>query len=210
MAEIVRIADIKQRVVATKAKLSAASDEGPKLNTRLFDLLEAVEKTLLHNQAQIRRLRRTGAALAVVALLGWLTAGLLVADRFTRDGADGAAELAGPRPEQAAGTAATAPEGSADGVDGLVLEPQAFEGQDVTVTGSVIELLSRYRLRSATGANTIVVDVDALPSTDRDELAAALAEAGPLRGLRARITGRVERGEGAAFHLAASELVLLD
>ena len=60
MAEIVRIADIKQRVIATRARLSAASEDGPKLSTRVLDLLESVEKTLLHNQAQIRRLRRTG------------------------------------------------------------------------------------------------------------------------------------------------------
>ena len=78
------------------------------------------------------------------------------------------------------------------------------------MTGSVIELLSRYRLRSETGPNTIVIDVDALPPDDLADLEAALAEAGPLRGVRARIMGKVERGDAAAFHLAASELVLLD
>lgn len=225
MAEIVRIADIKQRVAATRAKLSATSDEGPKLSARLLDLLEAVEKTLLHNQAQIRRLRRTAMALAVVALLGWLAAALLVADRFYRDGANGAADVADARPvtqsrppdpalasqpERSAVTAAAEPGGSAGGVDGLLREPQAYEGREVTVTGSVIQLLSRYRLRSQTGPNTIVVEVDQLPPADRDKLEAALAEARPLRGLRARITGRVERGEGAAFQLAATEIVLLD
>ena len=230
MAEIVRIADIKQRVVATRARLSAAAEDGPKISSRLLDLLEAVEKTLLHNQAQIRRLKRTGTVLAVFALLGWLAAALLVADKFYRDGTNDAGDVAGSRPVaepqrpdtaaargaqapesgHAAGTAAAGPEGPGQTIDDLFLEPQVYEGRDVTVTGSVIELLSRYRLRSETGPNTIVIDIDGLPPAVRSAFSAALAEAGPLRGVRARIMGKVERGDAAAFHLAASELVLLD
>ena len=226
MAEIVRIADIKQRVVATKAKLSAASPEGPHVGTRLLDLLEAVEKTLLHNQAQIRRLRRTGKALAFLALLGWLAAAALVADRFYGNSTTGAADLAVseptaepqqpdratrhpaeiPKPGEIAGTAG--PEGSRQTVDDLVLEPHAYQGRQVTVTGSVIQLFSRYRLRSETAPNTIVLDVDGLPPADRTELEAAFEESGPLGGVRARIMGRVERGDAASFHLAASALEL--
>lgn len=230
MAEIVRIADIKQRVEATKAKLNAAAPEGPHVGTRLLDLLEAVEKTLLHNQAQIRRLRRTGKALAVLALLGWLAAAALVADRFYGNSTTGAAGLAvseltaepqqpnratrhpaeTPKPAKIAGTAAPGPKGSRQTVDDLVLEPHAYEGRQVTVTGSVIQLFSRYRLRSETASNTLVLDVDALPPADRAALAAAFEESGHLGGVRARITGRVERADAASFHLAASQLDLLD
>ena len=195
-----------------------------------MDLLEAVEKTLLHNQAQIRRLRRAGMALAALALLGWLAAALLVADRFYRDGTNDAGDVADSRPvgepqrpdtaaaqgtqasesEQASGAEATGADGPGRTTGDLFLEPQAYEDRDVTVTGSVIELLSRYRLRSETGPNTIVIDIDGLPPAVRSAFSAALAEAGPLRGVRARIMGKVERGDAAAFHLAASELVLLD
>lgn len=230
MAEVVHIAEIKRRVLATKAKLSADSQDGPTVNTRLLDLLESVEKTLLHNQDQIRRLKRTGQVLAVFAILGWLATAALVADRFygdraygdsapgTRSGmASSTVTLPEPEPrEPAADLAAsgsTAPSGatgSTQDVDDLILRPEDYQGRQVTVTGSVIQLFSRYRLRSETGKETIVIDIDGLRPADQAELEAALDKVGMLAGVRARILGRVQRQEAANFHLAASELVLLD
>ena len=86
MAEVDHIADIKQRVAATKAQLgAAASREGWGDNARLLDVLEAVEKTLVQNQQQIRRLRRIGKALAVFALMSWIVIAALIADRAYSD-----------------------------------------------------------------------------------------------------------------------------
>jgi predicted nuclease with TOPRIM domain len=53
MAKVIDIADMKQRVATTEAKLSAAAQEGRKRNERLLDLLDAVEKNLAHKQRQI-------------------------------------------------------------------------------------------------------------------------------------------------------------
>ena len=259
MTEVVYIADIKQRVLATKAKLSAAaSQEGPKVNAGLLDLLESVEKTLLHNQEQIRRLRRSGKALVVFGLFGWLVTAALVAERFYSDSTndtlgdavpgrppeaapsslaleghetnDTSAHIAvaqsiarSRQPDQAAmrpaktvettqiaNSASTKPRGGVQDVDDLVFRPHDYQGRQVTVTGWVIQLFSRYRLRSGTGQNTIVIDIDGLQPTERAELEAALEEVGMLGGVRARIMGRIERQEAANFHLVASELVLLD
>jgi hypothetical protein len=81
MGNVVDIADMKQRVAATEAKLGDASREGREHNARILGLLEAVEKTLEHNQQQIRRLKRAGKALAVFGLMSWLATGALVADK---------------------------------------------------------------------------------------------------------------------------------
>jgi len=235
MAEVVHIAEIKRRVLATKAKLSADSQDGPTVNTRLLDLLESVEKTLLHNQDQIRRLKRTGQVLAVFAILGWLATAALVADRFYGDRAYGDRAYGDGSPGTRSGTASTTvtlpePEprepaadlaasgstapsgatGSTQDVDDLILRPEDYQDRQVTVTGSVIQLFSRYRLRSETGKETIVIDIDGLRPADQAELEAALDKVGMLAGVRARILGRVQRQEAANFHLAASELVLLD
>ena len=91
MAEVDHIADIKQRVAATKAQLgAAASREGWGDNARLLDVLETVEKTLVQNQQQIRRLKRIGQALAVFTLIILLVTAALIADRAHSDTMNGA------------------------------------------------------------------------------------------------------------------------
>ena len=258
MAEVVHIADIKQRVVATKAKLNAASQDGLQINARLMDLLEAVEKTLLHNQTQIRRQRRIGKTLALIALVGWLATAAFVAERFYGGlihetfvgagpgGQSGTApantqiadpdpgdqatslaisgSLAGTEPTDTStertaqsaeqpgnsGSASAAPNTLVQDVDDLVLQPDAYQGRDVVVTGSVVRLFERYRLRSEGGLETILVDVDELQQADRAKLEAAVANAGRLGEVRARIEGRIERQDPATFKLRASELVVIE
>ncbi len=56
MGKVIDIADMKQRVAATEAKLSTAAQERRKRNARLLDLLDAVEGTLAHKHQQISRL----------------------------------------------------------------------------------------------------------------------------------------------------------
>jgi len=255
VAEIVRIADIKRRVVATKAKLKAESSEGLKINARLLELLESVEKTLLHNQHQIRRLRLTGKTLALLALASWLVTAVVVADRFHGDiigraldalwpGGDRetaasvdregngsrVGDLANSRPlAGSSGTDRTAdrsavdamaPEvsgpvpgklaGQAQDVDDLVRRPDLYLDRHVVVTGSVVRLLQRYRLRSDSGVETIPLGIDGLQPADRAELEAAVESAGPLGAVRAQIAGRVERRTSAGFRLVASKVLLLD
>jgi len=254
MAEVVRFADIKERVLATQAKLNAASQEGREVNSRLLHLLEAVEKTLLYNQKKIYRLRRAGLALVLFGLLGWFAAAALVVERMhgvEPDGRPGGAVLAGrdgmdpgkPAPvdhvsndavaklssslsdlkigdwERAAIGPSTlaidaqfsvsAPAKDPD-VEDLVTEPHDYQGRDVEITGSVVRLFKRYRLRSETGPNTIVLDIDGIRPSDRARLEAAIEEASLLVPLRARIKGKVERQSPVTFHLVASDLVLLD
>jgi hypothetical protein len=64
--------------VATRAKLSAASPDEREIGARLLNLLASVEKTLLYNQKQIRRLQRLCKTLVVVGLLGWVAAGAVL------------------------------------------------------------------------------------------------------------------------------------
>ena len=45
-------------------------------------------------------------------------------------------------------------------IDDLLLDPDSFVGRDVTVTGSIVRLLSRYRLRSARGGSTLMIDLE--------------------------------------------------
>lgn len=241
MTEVVHIADIKRRVLATQAKLSAASQSGPTINARLVTLLESVEKTLLHNQAQIRKLRRGGLALSAVALLGWLAAAGLAVDRYyggadsdrldvvlAGEAAEGATSSPALGGRGARGTAAEAetvpqagepdtatqttavPDGEASGDDDVILQPQAYDGQEVTVTGAVVRLFSRYRLRSADGQGTLAIDLDGLAPAERAGLEAALEEIGVLGSLRVRIVGRIEREEAETFALKAAELAVLD
>ena len=254
MAEVVRFADIKERVLATQAKLNAASGEGREINSRLLHLLEAVEKTLLYNQKKIYRLRRAGLALVLFGLLGWFAAAALVVERMYGVGPDdspGVVVLAGrdgmdpvkPAPvDRAANDAASKissspselkfgdAERAAIGpstlaidaqfsvsaaakipdVDDLVTEPHDYQGRDVEVTGSVVRLFNRYRLRSETGPNTIVLDIDGIRPGDRAKLEAAIEEASLLVPLRARIKGKVERQSSSDFSLVASELLVLD
>lgn len=284
--------------MATRAKLSAASPDEREIGARLLNLLASVEKTLLYNQKQIRRLQRLCKALVVVGLLGWVAAGaVLVAwwsgeplsvprvalfsmkesaglagesaesaatDRNRRDDAAapapaGPASIAeAPPGETLAGDAppGEAPPGEArqgetqagEGeraapdrgepaeavpvvpvapvapvvpvapgasvaaaeVDDLVLKPELYLGRDVVVTGAVVRLFNRYRLRSEDGLSTIVIDVGALPAHERAALDGAFERASLLDHVRARIEGRVEREAAATFQLAARGLALLE
>lgn len=291
--------------MATRAKLSAASPDEREIGARLLNLLASVEKTLLYNQKQIRRLQRLCKALVVVGLLGWVAAGaVLVAwwsgeplsvprvalfsmkesaglagesaesaatDRNRRDDAAapapaGPASIAeAPPGETLAGDAppGEAPPGEArqgetqsgerqagerqagEGeraapdrgepaevvpvvpvapvapvvpgtsvaaaeVDDLVLKPELYLGRDVVVTGAVVRLFNRYRLRSEDGLSTIVIDVGALPAHERAALDGAFERASLLDHVRARIEGRVEREASATFQLAARGLALLE
>ncbi len=64
MAAVFDIAEMKQRVAATGSKLSAAAQGERERSSELLQHLEAVEKTLVQNQQQIRRLEeRQGRAL---------------------------------------------------------------------------------------------------------------------------------------------------
>jgi hypothetical protein len=268
--------------VATRAKLSAASPDEREIGARLLNLLASVEKTLLYNQKQIRRLQRLCKALVVVGLLGWVAAGAVVVawwpgdplsmprvalfsieesaspvgesaatDADLRDGAAapppagppliseappgetlagetrpgetpvGEGARAAPSRDEPAETAPAAPVGpvvpvvpgisvAAAEVDDLVLKPELYLGRDVVVTGSVVRLFNRYRLRSEDGLSTIVIDVDALPARERAALDGAFERASLLDHVRARIEGRVEREASATFQLAARGLALLD
>ncbi len=71
MAQVIDTADMKQRVATTEAKLGAALQEELMRNPRLLGLLQEVEKTLVLNQQQIRRLEeeRAEAGQKIDALL---------------------------------------------------------------------------------------------------------------------------------------------
>lgn len=266
--------------MATRAKLSAASPDEREIGARLLNLLASVEKTLLYNQKQIRRLQRLCKALVVVGLLGWVAAGaILVAwwsgeplsvprvalfsmkesaglagesaesaesvatDRDRRDDAAvpapaGPASIAEAPPGETLAGDKRAGEGdrvapargepaevvpvapvapvvpgtsvAAAEVDDLVLKPELYLGRDVVVTGAVVRLFNRYRLRSEDGLSTIVIDVGALPAHERAALDGAFERASLLDHVRARIEGRVEREASATFQLAARGLALLD
>ena len=71
MAAVFDIAEMKQRVAATGSKLSAAAQGERERSSELLQHLEAVEKTLVQNQQQIRRLEeRQGRALGIDELAG--------------------------------------------------------------------------------------------------------------------------------------------
>lgn len=58
MANVVDMADMKHRVAATEAMLSAAAQDGRERDARLLDFLERVEKNLVQKQEQIDRLEK--------------------------------------------------------------------------------------------------------------------------------------------------------
>ncbi len=95
-------------------------------------------------------------------------------------------------------------------VDALVREPKYYQGRDVEVTGSVVRIFKRYRLRSESGPNTLVIDIDGIQPSERAALEAAVENASILTPVHARIKGKVERQSSGTFYLVASDLVLLD
>jgi uncharacterized membrane protein YgcG len=94
--------------------------------------------------------------------------------------------------------------------DDLVSNPHNYQGRQLVVIGSVVQLFWEYRLKSETGQNKIVVDVDGLNQAGRAKLDAAINRAGFFGRVRARIHGRIERQTSATFELAATELVLIE
>jgi uncharacterized membrane protein YgcG len=74
----------------------------------------------------------------------------------------------------------------------------------------VVQFFWEYRLKSETGQNKIVIDVDGLNQADRAKLDAAIKRAGFFGRVRARIHGRIERQTSATFELAATELLLIE
>ncbi len=94
--------------------------------------------------------------------------------------------------------------------DDLVSRPYNYQGRQVVVIGSVVQFFWEYRLKSETGQNKIVIDVDGLKQSDRAKLDAAIGRAGFFGRVRARIHGRIARQTSATFELAATELVLIE
>ena len=74
----------------------------------------------------------------------------------------------------------------------------------------VVWLLWRYRLQSDSGPGSLVIDVDGLQSTDQTVLKKAMDEVGLLGQVRARIKGIIQRRGDTSYHLAASEVVLVE
>jgi hypothetical protein len=58
MANLVDISDMKHRVAATEAMLSAAAQDGRERDARLLDFLERVENNLVQKQEQIDHLEK--------------------------------------------------------------------------------------------------------------------------------------------------------
>ena len=56
MSKVSDVAELRQRMKATEARLCAAAQEETNRNARLLDLLKVVEKELTHKHAQISRL----------------------------------------------------------------------------------------------------------------------------------------------------------
>ena len=94
--------------------------------------------------------------------------------------------------------------------DDLVSNPQNYQGRQLVVIGSVVQFFWEYRLKSETGQNKILIDVDGLNQADRAKLDAAIKRAGFFGRVRARIHGRIARQTSATFELAATELVLIE
>jgi hypothetical protein len=94
--------------------------------------------------------------------------------------------------------------------DDLVSRPYDYQGRQVVVIGSVVQFFWEYRLKSETGQNKIVIDVDGLKQSDRAKLDAAIGRAGFFGRVRARIHGSITRQTATTFELAATELVLIE
>jgi len=95
-------------------------------------------------------------------------------------------------------------------VDSLVIDPGRYEARQIVVTGSLLRLLEHYRLQSKSGLKTLVVDVAGIDRAQFDDLQDAIAGAGLIGSVRARITGTVERRSAKAFGLVAVNLTLAE
>ncbi len=92
----------------------------------------------------------------------------------------------------------------------LLLDPGNHIGREVVVTGSVIWLVRRYWLQSDSGQMRMLIDVQGLHSDDRTKLKDALVQMESFIQVQARLTGTIERQESENYHLAATELVLVE
>lgn len=95
-------------------------------------------------------------------------------------------------------------------VDSLVADPGRFDTRRVVVTGSLLRLLQHYRLQSESGVRTLVVEVDGLDRDQHRKLRDAIAGAGLVGSVRARISGTVARGGAQAYRLIASDVALVE
>lgn len=91
--------------------------------------------------------------------------------------------------------------------DDLVLNPDEYVGQQVIVSGKLVEAFGAYRLTSKNGQNNIVVDVEQLPAAEQNRLEDAFDEAGWTGAVPAQIHGVVE--EGTFGHRILASQVLL-
>jgi hypothetical protein len=94
--------------------------------------------------------------------------------------------------------------------DDLLLKPMRHVGREVVVTGSVVWLLRRYWLQSDSGHMNMLIDVKGLQADDRNKLKDAVVQIEFLAQARARITGTVERQGSETYHIAATEMVLVE
>jgi hypothetical protein len=94
--------------------------------------------------------------------------------------------------------------------DDLLLEPGHHVGREVVVTGSVMWLLRRYWLQSGSGHMRMLIDVEGLQLDDRNKLKNAVVQIEFLAQARAHITGTIERQGSENYHIAATELVLVE
>jgi hypothetical protein len=72
------------------------------------------------------------------------------------------AETAPAEIEAAPATSPAAPTPAGQDIDDLVFRPHAYAGRQVELTGSVVYLMWDYRLKSETGQNSLVVNIDGL------------------------------------------------
>lgn len=94
--------------------------------------------------------------------------------------------------------------------DDLLFQPGHYADRQVVVTGSVVWLLRRYWLRSDSGQESMMIDVDGLQPNKRSDLEDAVVNIETLAQVRARITGTIEKRGSGSYRLAASELMLLE
>ncbi len=83
-------------------------------------------------------------------------------------------------------------------------------GREVVVSGSVVWLFRRYWLQSDSGHMNMLIDVTGLQADDRNKLKDAVVQIEFLAQARARITGTVERQGSETYHIAATEMVLVE
>ncbi len=95
-------------------------------------------------------------------------------------------------------------------LDSLIANPSRYDTRQVVVTGALQRLPRNYRLQSKLTQKTLLVDVAGIHRAQHDMLEDDIAGAGLIGSVRAQISGKVVRGSAKAFHLVASDLVLVE